>query len=170
LANDIPELCFSPLSGYRRASQRRVRGFRGNRKSQVIEELKAKGEIKELEDHALTLYSRQLLSTAHPDVLTHLIRNDVQSIAIEVPVWSARLMLTGHIDLIRLENGTLQIVDYKPAGDFFVTLPQITTYVALLLEHIPNLALNAECITFNHQKTWIYKPTILRALPKNNVY
>ncbi len=166
LAGNFPQFYFSPLSGFRRASNQRIRGLYKPERLRLIQALKREGLVKEYTNHPLSNISREVLTSSHPDILTNLLRNDVSSIAIEVPVWSTKLKLTGHIDLIRIDESHIQITDYKPAGDFLVTLPQITSYAATLLEHIPNLAQSVQCITFNKEKTWIYVPTVVQAIPR----
>ena len=86
---------------------------------------------------------------------------DKDSIAIEVPIWSVSKdnHLTGHIDLIQIEDNIIKIIDYKPEGNFLFSLPQVATYGLLIKELIHVEKIN--CISFNKNFAWEYNPEIL---------
>lgn len=50
----------------------------------------------------------------HDIMQDYLIWNDHQTIAIEVPVYNYEANISGHIDIVRIVNGRVQIVDFKP--------------------------------------------------------
>ena len=113
-------------------------------------------------------YNNQInKSPGHETILKNILIKDKDSIAIEVPIWSVNKNkhITGHIDLIQIENSTIKIIDYKPEGNFLFSLPQVATYGILLkkLIHIENL----NCISFNKNSAWEYNPEILTTDIKN---
>jgi hypothetical protein len=96
---------------------------------------------------------------------------DPLSIAIEIPVWSEKYQITGHIDLLRCANGKIQVCDYKPGTQttttrrFLRALPQVAAYGELLAHHLSNTlrpALNApllpnvECCIFDAHSCWTF--------------
>ncbi|MFW9965355.1 MAG: hypothetical protein ACFFCX_17415 [Candidatus Sifarchaeia archaeon] len=52
--------------------------------------------------------------SAGHDILNEFLLKDSNTIAIEVPVWSERYKLTGHVDLVRVVDGIIHVCDYKP--------------------------------------------------------
>jgi hypothetical protein len=85
--------------------------------------------------HELTNYAGESLNekkykSAHENVQTYLLEKDSSTIATEVPVWATSeeleilaivfsptsCTLTGHIDVIRFNEGFVEIWDYKPAA------------------------------------------------------
>ena len=53
--------------------------------------------------------------SADHGILKEFLHSDSDTIAIEVPVWSDRYKLTGHVDLIRYVDGRIQVCDTNPA-------------------------------------------------------
>jgi hypothetical protein len=94
-------------------------------------------------------------------LLKNILIKDEDSIAIEVPIWSKikERTITGHIDLVQIENNTIKIIDYKPEGKFLFSLPQVAMY-GLLIKKILHIS-DLNCITFNKNLVWEYKPEIL---------
>jgi hypothetical protein len=101
------------------------------------------------------------------DFLIH----DPFSIAIEIPVWSDKYQITGHIDLLRFANETIQVCDYKPGTQttttkrFLESIPQVAAYGELMAHHLSNTlrsALNApllpkvECCIFDAHSCWTF--------------
>lgn len=97
----------------------------------------------------------------HEPILKNILIKDKNSIAIEVPVWdeSENNRITGHIDLIQVENDTVKVIDYKPEGNFLFSLPQVAMYGYLFKSKL-NLK-NLKCISFNKEEAWEYEPSIL---------
>ncbi|MHA2266617.1 MAG: hypothetical protein ACXAB8_02370 [Promethearchaeota archaeon] len=97
----------------------------------------------------------------HEPILKNILIKDKNSIAIEVPVWNETesKRITGHIDLIQVENDTVKVIDYKPEGNFLFSLPQVAMY-GFLLQSKLNIK-NLKCISFNKEEAWEYEPTIL---------
>ncbi|MFW9822857.1 MAG: hypothetical protein ACFFE4_07985 [Candidatus Thorarchaeota archaeon] len=97
----------------------------------------------------------------HEPILKNILIKDKNSIAIEVPVWNEaeNKLITGHIDLIQVENDVVKVIDYKPEGNFLYSLPQVAMYGFLLKEKLK--IKNLKCISFNKHEAWEYDPLIL---------
>ncbi|MFX1313050.1 MAG: hypothetical protein ACFFHD_10600 [Promethearchaeota archaeon] len=98
----------------------------------------------------------------HDPILKYILINDKDSIAKEVPIWKKMndIYLTGHIDLIQIENNVVKVIDYKPEGNFLLSLPQVAMY-GILIKSILKIK-NLRCISFNKNKAWEYDPNILK--------
>ena len=109
--------------------------------------------------------------TSDHSILTEFIENDRNTIAIEVPVWSERYRITGHIDLIRYSDGVIQVCDYKPGTlesttkRFTHSLPQVAAYGELLAIHLSNTLRSAleapslpkiQCCIFDTHSCWTF--------------
>jgi hypothetical protein len=93
--------------------------------------------------------------------------NDPGMVAMEVPVWSGFLRLTGHVDLVRLRPDRIEVLDYKPEGRFLRSMPQVSAYSFLLASCYPTLSLDdIICTSFNEREAWTYSPEVLRGLSK----
>lgn len=103
----------------------------------------------------------------HEPVLKNILIRDKNSVAIEIPIWRKikNDYITGHIDLIQIEDSIIKVIDYKPEGNFMQSLPQVATY-GLLIESLFNLN-NVKCISFNRKGAWEYDPHILLTDVKN---
>jgi len=107
--------------------------------------------------------------SADHGILKQFLNSDLDTIAIEVPVWSDRYKLTGHVDLIRYVDGKIQVCDYKPgslestANRFLHSLPQVSAYGEMVAHHLADTlrsALNApllpkvRCCVFDAHSCW----------------
>lgn len=103
----------------------------------------------------------------HEPILKNILIRDQNAVAIEVPIWKKieNNYITGHIDLIQIEDGIIKVIDYKPEGNFLLSLPQVATY-GLFIKSIFNLH-KIKCISFNRKKAWEYDPHILLTDVKN---
>lgn len=72
--------------------------------------------------------------TPHTKVQKHLLEMDPHSTASEIPVMSSRLQLSGFIDLIRVKNNQIEILDYKPPGSETHVDMQLRRYQHLLAD------------------------------------
>jgi hypothetical protein len=97
----------------------------------------------------------------HNPILKNILIKDEDSLAIEIPIWKKfkDTCLTGHIDLIQLKNNTLKVIDYKPEGNFIISLPQVAMY-GLLIKKIFEID-DLKCVSFNKDEAWEYDPMIL---------
>jgi len=98
----------------------------------------------------------------HEPILKNILIKDKNAIAIEVPIWNEEKnkVITGHIDLIQIENGIVKVIDYKPEGNFLLSLPQVAMYGVLIKSKLNIKKLR--CISFNNQGAWEYDPNILK--------
>lgn len=107
--------------------------------------------------------------SADHGILKDFLHSDSDTIAIEVPVWSDRYKLTGHVDLIRYVDAKIQVCDYKPgplestANRFLESLPQVSAYGEMVAHHLADTlrsALNApllpnvRCCVFDAHSCW----------------
>ena len=109
-------------------------------------------------------------NTAHSRVQVFMLENDKATIATEVPIWltgnelDANVLkidqpLTGHIDILRLEDGNLWIWDYKPdAADEKYAATQVYFY-ALMLSKRTGINLDKfRCGYFDEDIAYMFKP------------
>ncbi len=103
----------------------------------------------------------------HDAILKNILIRDAESIAIEVPIWRRinSNYVTGHIDLIQVNEKSIKIIDYKPEGHFIYSLPQVASYGIIFksIFMIKDLA----CISFNMKEAWEYRPEIVLKDIKN---
>jgi hypothetical protein len=99
----------------------------------------------------------------HEPILKNILIKDKDAVAIEVPIWreKEKNVITGHIDLIQIENDVVKVIDYKPEGNFLVSLPQVSTY-GFLIKYKLNIK-KLRCISFNKEGAWEYDPDILKS-------
>jgi len=98
----------------------------------------------------------------HEPVLKSILIKDRNSLAIEIPIWynnDKNKFITGHIDLIQINDDVVKVIDYKPEGKFLISLPQVATYGILLKSKLKIEKL--KCLTFNRNEAWEYDPSIL---------
>jgi len=110
--------------------------------------------------------------TNHSKVQLFMLENDDKTIAMEIPIWiepdelgsiknvvDNKLPLTGHIDILRLEEGKIWIWDYKPnAYNEKYAATQVYFY-ALMLSKRSGIALdNFRCGYFDSFYAYIFKP------------
>ncbi len=171
----IPELPFS-TPFYSRASKLRFPDMSPAQKVGFRKKLERAGSIKSnVNDDLVKLlrnYHRSLndfsYSASH-DILKEFLTNDQKSIAIEVPVWSERYRLAGHVDLIRIIDGIIHVCDYKPGSlentkkRFLESLPQVAAYGELMTHHLASTLTSAfetpllpkvNCCIFDTHACW----------------
>ena len=88
---------------------------------------------------------------------------------LKVPVWSERYKVTGHIDLVRFVDGSIQVCDYKPGSlestqrRFTDSLPQVAAYGEMMAHHLANTLRSAleapllpkiRCCIFDTHSCW----------------
>lgn len=144
----IPESLFSDPT-FTRASRLRLVNMPQTKRVGFRKQLERIGSISSKVDDDLVLKLREyhqkrnyLSSSADHGILQEFLIHDPQTIAIEVPVWSDRYSITGHIDLIRYVDGFIQISDYKPGSlestkrRFLDSLPQVSAYGEMMAHHL----------------------------------
>lgn len=114
----------------------------------------------------------------HMKVQTFMLENDMSTIAMEVPLWfqpeemqqystifETAQPLTGHIDLLRVEDGKIWIWDYKPVAlkEKFATTQ--TYFYALMLSLRTGIPLeHFRCGYFDSYYAFVFKPEMSQLL------
>jgi len=156
-----------------RVSQFKIKGLKIAFLRSFSKELMRKGKIKKygseakLPDYAQKVYesykeNQIYKKPGHDPVLKNILIKDKDAIAIEVPIWkkiNEKSFLTGHIDLIQIKDNQIKVIDYKPEGNFMLSLPQVSIY-GLLFKKLIKLH-DVICISFNKDEAWEYKPELL---------
>lgn len=135
--------------------------------------------IKNVANHELCILThygleknRERYQTNHSRVQVFMLEHDKASIASEVPIWlnplelgsyaeilNSQEPLTGHIDLLRIQDNNIWILDYKPnAAREKYAATQIFFY-ALMLSKRTNIPLeNFRCGYFDSLNCYLFKP------------
>jgi len=186
LNEEIPEAFFN-LKSNPRASDFYLKGENNNQlKTELIEkylfqELKEQNQISiynkefylsQKVREIFNLYKGSGGTPHHNPILKHIILNEDNALAMEIPAWKViekmNEVYTGHIDLLLLNNNCIVIADYKPdKTEMLKSLPQICVY-GLMLEYILNkiddtVKINIDCMVFNKNRAWKFKPGILNS-------
>ena len=169
---DIPNNLFNTINSPR-VSQFKIKGIKHAFLSSFSKKLIRQGTISYLNSQSqLPSYVQNVYTTyrkngikrvpGHEPVLKNILIKDINSLAIEVPIWKEfkERFITGHIDLIQIVNDTIKIADYKPEGKFLISLPQVASY-GLLIKSILNLN-KIKCVSFNKREAWEFDPDILK--------
>jgi hypothetical protein len=174
-AGKIPEALFSdPM--FTRASRLRLINMPQAKKVGFRKQLERLGSISFKVDDDLVILLRQfhvsrndLSFAADHEILNEFLLHDLNTIAVEVPVWSERYNITGHIDLIRYVDGQIQISDYKPGPlestkrRFLDSLPQVSAYGEMMAHHLAGTLRSAleapllpkiTCSIFDTHSSW----------------
>jgi hypothetical protein len=174
-AGKIPEHLFSDPF-YTRASRLRLEKMPKAKKVGFRKQLIRTGSITPRVDDDLVTNLREyhracddLSYSSDHGILKEFLFNDPNTIAIEVPVWSERYKVTGHIDLIRYIDGYIQISDYKPGPlestkrRFLDSLPQVSAYGEMMALHLAGTLRSAleapllpkiKCCIFDTHSCW----------------
>ena len=110
--------------------------------------------------------------TAHTMVQVFMLEHDEKSIAVEAPLWfmpdehdsydklfNSDEPLTGHVDLIRVEDGKIWIWDYKPgASSEKFAATQIYFYALMLSKRINVPLEKFRCGYFDERNCYIFDP------------
>ena len=159
-----------------RISQFRLNRLKRGKVAEIGKTLIREGHITEtLSIHKLTKIAKHLFAEhvnaqkrkpSHDDIQTRILEEDQHAIAMEVPVWGeppvTPEVVTGHIDLLRIIDDTLYVVDYKPENRFMPSVPQVAFY-GLLLQKNLNLK-EIKCASFSNTKIWEFQPDILNTI------
>ncbi len=125
-----------------------------------------------------------LQGTAHGNVQLHMLQNDPKTIGVEVPLWldpdeyhalglsfEKKGSLTGHIDLIRIDDDKIWIWDYKPkaAKEKFADT-QVLLYAIILSTRIGLPLDNFMCGYFDEKTSFVFKPELTQLTPLKENY
>jgi hypothetical protein len=168
---DIPNNLFNTRE-YHRISQFKIKGIKNSFLTSFGKKLIRDEKIKYLDStSSLPRYAQTVFQSfknneigripGHDPVLKYILIKDRNSLAIEIPIWKKfyTTYLTGHIDLIQIQDNMIKVIDYKPEGNFIFSLPQVATY-GFLIKTKFNLE-SIKCISFNRKEAWEFDPSIL---------
>lgn len=136
-------------------------------------------DVKEIKGHEVSSLSDlglkengERFKTNHSKVQVFMLENDDKTIAMEVPIWleseeiecynelfDCEEPLTGHIDVLRIEDGKIWIWDYKPGAKKEKYAVAQTYFYALMLSKRTGIELsNFRCGYFDSSHAYIFKP------------
>jgi len=143
-------------------------------------------DLKELRGHEICKLSslgleknNERYNTGHSKVQVFMLENDDKTIAVEVPLWlkaeeasfyqslfKTDEPLTGHIDLLRIEDNKVWVWDYKPnAGLEKYAATQVYFYALMLSKRSKIPIEKFRCGYFDERHAYLFKPDECR-LPK----
>ncbi len=110
--------------------------------------------------------------TAHSNVEVYMLERDSNTIAVEMPIWllpheldtykalfECEEPLTGHIDVLRVEDGRVWIWDYKPHAEKEKYASCQLTFYAIMLSKRTGIPLNSfRCGYFDEKTAFLFKP------------
>lgn len=132
--------------------------------------------IKQLSGHEISLLAsiglnnyKDMYKTNHSKVQVFMLENDDKTIAVEVPVWlynneleNLRLddeTITGHIDVLRIENDKIWIWDYKPkAIEEKFAATQVYFYSLMLSKRTGISLEKIKCGYFDDRHAFVFDP------------
>ncbi|MDI6737611.1 MAG: PD-(D/E)XK nuclease family protein [Nanoarchaeota archaeon] len=136
-------------------------------------------DIRRHNDHEVSLLTgyglginAERFSSEHMKVQMFMLENDRKTIAIEVPVWllpeetekfsqlfREKKPLTGHIDLLRVENNKIWVWDYKPNAESEKYAATQTYFYALMLSKRTNIPIESfMCGWFDTANAFVFRP------------
>lgn len=122
----------------------------------------------EVENHPISALAQDGLDwnnykTAHSNVQVFMLQNDPQTLAVETPIWMNHNQetLSGHIDLLRLEDNKIWVWDYKPRAHKEKYATTQTYMYAKMLSQRTGISLNKfMCGYFDENTTFVFKPKL----------
>lgn len=110
--------------------------------------------------------------TAHSQVQVFMLENDNKTVATEVPLWlqadeaefyhglfKTNEPLTGHIDLLRIEDDKIWVLDYKPNAHLEKFAATQVYFYALMLSKRTKIPLEKfRCGYFDWKDSYLFKP------------
>jgi len=142
-------------------------------------------DIKKIRGHEVCELARaglesQAYKTAHSNVQMFMLQNDNNTISIEVPLWMLETELpsfktifdstdplTGHIDALRVEDGTIWVWDYKPNAHLEKFASTQTNFYALMLSKRTGIPLDKfRCGYFDDELAFVFKPIQRIVVPR----
>ncbi|MHA2262455.1 MAG: PD-(D/E)XK nuclease family protein [Candidatus Thorarchaeota archaeon] len=176
---------------YLRASSLKFVKMAGPTRVGFRNRLMKKGKVKRVVDHALVQKLRDYHRARDDDsynadhaILRDFLIHDPESIAIEVPVWSERFGLSGHVDLVRFVDSKIQVCDYKPgklentSKRFFDSIPQVAAYGEMMTHHLAGTLRSADeaallpkvsCCIFDTHSCWQFRADLFVTLKASNI-
>lgn len=134
-------------------------------------------DVKCIEGHEISKLAHEALiegntRDAHSIVELFLLQHDNNTVAVELPLWiehselpdynlifNSKEPLTGHIDLLRIENNKIWIWDYKPRAMNEKYAVTQTFFYALMLSKRTKIPLDHfRCGYFDSAYAFVFKP------------
>ncbi len=136
-------------------------------------------KLTEIKNHEISLLTKKSLEkyngffrTAHSKVQMFMLENDRNTIAMEIPIWlypkelndyekifNSRESLTGHIDLLKVDDDLIWVWDYKPNAHKEEFASTQVYFYALMLSKRTNIPLEKiRCGYFDDNFTFVFKP------------
>ncbi|MFC1691570.1 PD-(D/E)XK nuclease family protein [Nanoarchaeota archaeon] len=147
----------------------------GPRSSKLTLELDA--QVHEIEGHevsslAMLGLSSERYRTAHSNVQVFMLEEDDKTVGVEVPIWltndelddyvelfDSDEPLTGHIDVLRIEDDKIWVWDFKPNADKEKYASTQTYFYALMLSKRTGVPLkNFKCGYFDENVAYVFDP------------
>lgn len=121
--------------------------------------------------------------TAHSNVEVYMLENDASTVAVEIPVWlhphelswykklfDSEEPLSGHIDLLRVEEGLVWVWDYKPNAAKEKYAHCQTLFYAIMLSKRTGIPLDKfRCGYFDEETAFLFKPETEQSRPPDCV-
>ena len=112
--------------------------------------------------------------TAHSNVEVYMLENDANTVCVELPIWllpneidlyrklfECEDPLTGHIDILRVEDGNIWVWDYKPNAHKEKYADCQTFFYALMLSKRTGIPLERfRCGYFDEHSAFVFKPEL----------
>lgn len=116
--------------------------------------------------------NKERYKDAHSKVQMFMLENDDNTIAMEVPIWlqakeldgyktifNTEETLSGHIDVLRIEDNKIWIWDYKPNAHKEKYASTQVYFYAIMLSQRTGIPLEQfRCGYFDHNHTYMFKP------------
>ena len=132
----------------------------------------------EIKNHETSILASQALSnmdnykTNHSKVEVYMLERDNKTIAVEVPIWlnhdelklfnklfSTEEPLSGHIDILRIEDNKIWIWDYKPKAHKEKYAHVQTLFYAIMLSKRTGIDLkHFKCGYFDEYTSYVFNP------------
>ena len=138
---------------------------------------KINADLKRITGHEISELAKEGLNkiqerTAHTKIQTLMLEKDNKTISAEVPIWlkhaelnnyeqifNSKEPLTGHIDLLRIEDSSIWVWDYKPNAELERYAGTQTFFYALMLSKRTGIPLgNFRCGYFDERVAYAFKP------------
>lgn len=118
--------------------------------------------------------------TAHSNVEVYMLENDSMTVGVELPIWlmpheldmyrkffDCEDPLTGHIDILRIEDDKIWIWDYKPNAHKEKYADCQTLFYAIMLSKRTGVPLDKfRCGYFDENTAFVFKPKIEHLNPE----
>ena len=145
-------------------------------------------DVHSIEGHPISIMAREALKnsdtrSAHTNVEVFLLKHDHHTLAVEVPLWlenneimgfkelfKSDLPLTGHIDILRIEDGNIWVWDYKPNASQEVYAITQTFFYAYMLSKRTKIPIeNFRCGYFDSNYAFVFNPSQASIIQDNTL-